>query len=80
MNVAELEQMAINLNSEYDRDRVEAWEYFCDIAPYLVRRVIAAEKLVDSGRAMADAAEHGHVSSTLVTEWDNAEMAYEAAK
>lgn len=48
MNVEELEGMAINLNSEFDRDKVEAWEYFCDIAPYLVRRVIAAEKLVDA--------------------------------
>ena len=47
MNVAELERLAVNMNSEFDRDRVEAWEYFCDIAPYLVRRVIAAEKLVE---------------------------------
>lgn len=45
MNVEELERMVVSLNSEYDRDRVDAWEYFCDIAPKLVRRVIAAEKL-----------------------------------
>lgn len=45
MKVAELDRLAINLNSEFDRDKVEAWEYFCDIAPKLVRRVISAERL-----------------------------------
>lgn len=53
MNVVELERLAINLNSEYDRDRVEAWEYFCDIAPYLVRRVIAAERMAKAIRRVS---------------------------
>lgn len=65
MNVAELERLAINLNSEYDRDKVEAWEYFCDIAPYLVRRVIAAEKLVEALHTARDYVSDAHIGALV---------------
>lgn len=72
MNVAELDRLAGG-SAPDGMDCEEA-------ITYLARRVIAAEKLVEAGRAMADAAEHGNVSSILVTEWDNADRAYEETK
>lgn len=51
MNVAELERLVIKLNSEFDRDKVESLEYFCDMAPALARRAIAAEKLAEAARS-----------------------------
>lgn len=53
MKVSELERLAANLNSEFDRDRVEAWEHFCDVAPKLVRRVIAAEGMAEAIRRVS---------------------------
>lgn len=79
MNVSELERMAVNMNSEYDRDRVEAWEYFCDIAPYLVRRVIAAENMADAIRENMPAL-HDHCWDGPQQELEGVLQAYEATK
>ncbi|MFE3838919.1 hypothetical protein [Pseudogemmobacter sonorensis] len=62
-------------NADQRQDAIEA---LCILAPTLARKVIAAEKLREAGCRMADAAEHGAVNSTLVTEWDNAIREYEA--
>jgi hypothetical protein len=47
---------------------------------YLARRVLAAEKMVEAGSKMADAAEIGDITSDEVTAWDAAISAYEATK
>ena len=79
MNVAELEQLAADMNSKYDRDRVEAWEYFCDIAPKLIRRFIAADRMADAARTVINSHwQESHVRGIYNLERNL--TAYEATK
>lgn len=78
MNVAELERLVASVDMAWGRNaKMKELE---NMAPSLARRVIAAEKLVESGKIMADAVGAGVASSTHVTDWDNLVTAYEATK
>lgn len=82
MNVAELERLAINMNSEFDRDRVEAMDELCMIGSKLIRRAIAAEKLAE---ALKKADEALHDDGCRPTTWPRPHIkqaitAYEATK
>lgn len=63
----------------YDAGWYDAQSELILLAPSLARRVLAAEKLVEAGRVMANALKGDYIVPGSARAWDDAEAAYREA-